>query len=133
VRRLLMTPGLCGERATSVKDSTSTAASPLKTGTRRPNIEGRSILMLPMPHSSRVIDSHSLRDQLMAADPMQRVMALHAIEIEAASSRTALSHEATRFTSRGIPYYALHDPHFQDWVGKAVSYWERLHAVEDKR
>ncbi len=80
-----------------------------------------------------VTDSDSLREQLMAADPMQRAMGLHALEIEvelcAGSSRASLGHEAARFAARGIPYYALHDPHFQDWVGKAVSYWERLHAA----
>ena len=74
----------------------------------------------------------SLRRQLMAADPMQRAMALHALEVEVercAASRASLRHEAERFAARGIPYYALHDRHFQDWVGKAVSYWERLHAT----
>ncbi|WP_280154102.1 hypothetical protein [Piscinibacter sp. XHJ-5] len=79
-----------------------------------------------------VTDSASLRQQLMAADPMQRAMALHALEIEvqrAAPARQSLSHEAARFAARGIPYYALHDRHFQDWVGKAVSYWERLQAA----
>jgi hypothetical protein len=79
-----------------------------------------------------VTDSASLRQQLMAADPMQRAMALHALEIEverAAPARQSLSQEAARFAARGIPYYALHDPHFQDWVGKAVSYWERLQAA----
>jgi hypothetical protein len=80
-----------------------------------------------------VTDSASLRQQLMAADPMQRAMALHALEIEAeraAPARQSLCQEAARFASRGIPYYALHDRHFQDWVGKAVSYWERLHAAQ---
>ena len=86
-----------------------------------------------MHHTPCVTDSDSLRQQLMAADPMQRAIALHALEIEvercASSSRASLGHEAARFAARGIPYYALHDPHFQDWVGKAVSYWERLQAT----
>jgi hypothetical protein len=35
-----------------------------------------------------------------------------------------------RFAKRGIPYYALHEPHFRDWVGKAVTYWQQLRAAE---
>jgi len=76
-----------------------------------------------------VTDSRSLREHLTAPDPMQRAMGLYALEVEAERRTAALGQEAARFASRGIPYYALHDPHFQDWVGKAVSYWERLRAV----
>ena len=76
-----------------------------------------------------VTDSQSLREQLMAPNPMQRAMALHALEVEVERHAAGgLSSEVTRFTSRGIPYYALHDPHFQGWVGKAVQYWEKLHS-----
>lgn len=72
----------------------------------------------------------ALRAQLMATDPMQRAMALHAIEIElnrghAASSR-AFAKEVENFTARGIPFYAPQDRHFCDWVSRAVSYWEKL-------
>jgi hypothetical protein len=88
-----------------------------------------------MHHTPSAVDADSLRRQLMDADPMQRAMALHALEIEvercAASGRAALSGEAARFAARGIPYYALHDRHFQEWVGRAVSYWERLHDAPD--
>jgi hypothetical protein len=73
-----------------------------------------------------VTDAASLRQHLTAADPFQRAMGLHALEVEAERCAGSLRSEATRFAERGIPYYALHDPHFQDWVGKAVSYWERL-------
>ena len=86
-----------------------------------------------MHHDACVTDSQSLRQQLMAPDPMQRAHALHALEIEierrASEARGTLTQEVTKFTARGIPYYALHDKHFQEWVGKAVSYWEKLHAV----
>jgi len=85
-----------------------------------------------MPHDACVTDSDSLREHLTARDPMQRFMALHALEIEVErrdGCGRGLTHEVTRFTSRGVPYYALHDPHFQEWVGKAVSYWEKLHAM----
>lgn len=76
-----------------------------------------------------VTDSQSLREQLMAPNPMQRAMALHALEVEVERHAAGgLSSEVSRFTARGIPYYALHDPHFQGWVGKAVQYWEKLHS-----
>jgi len=77
---------------------------------------------------SCIHDSQSLRDHLTAPDPMRRFIGLHALESAATRSHASLGHEAARFTARGIPYYALHDPHFQAWVGKAASYWERLHA-----
>jgi hypothetical protein len=79
-----------------------------------------------MHPTTPVTDAASLRQHLTAADPFRRAMGLHALEIETERSPGTLSNEAARFASRGIPYYALHDPHFQDWVGKAVSYWERL-------
>ena len=79
-----------------------------------------------MHRTPTVTDAASLREHLTAADPFQRAMGLHALEIEVERSPGAISSEAARFASRGIPYYALHDPHFQNWVGKAVSYWERL-------
>jgi len=79
-----------------------------------------------MQHTSSVTDAASLRQHLTAADPFRRALGLHALEIEVERSPGSLSNEAARFAARGIPYYALHDPHFQDWVVKAVSYWERL-------
>jgi hypothetical protein len=89
--------------------------------------------MNPSPYSPTVTDAASLRQQLMAPDPMQRAMGLHALELEVSrcsgGARATLSQEAARFAARGIPYYALHDRHFQDWVGRAVSYWERLHGA----
>src|SRR5204863_9093583 len=76
-----------------------------------------------MPASA--IDCDALREQLLAPDPMQRVMALHALEVEVArGGPRPLANEVMRFTERGIPFYALHDPHFCDWVSKAVSYWQ---------
>ena len=86
-------------------------------------------------HSSpSITDAASLRQQLMAPDPMQRAMGLHALEMEVSrcsgAARAALIHEVTRFAARGIPYYALDDRHFQHWVGRAVSYWERLHGTQ---
>ncbi|HMC16982.1 MAG TPA: hypothetical protein VKI18_15195 [Albitalea sp.] len=81
-----------------------------------------------MPASA--IDCDALREQLLAPDPMQRVMALHALEVEVArGGPRPLANEVMRFTERGIPFYCLHDPHFCDWVSKAVSYWQRLHAM----
>lgn len=84
-----------------------------------------------MAHESTVTDSDMLRRQLMAPDLMQRVAALHSLELEAecaCDQRPAVAHAAARFAARGIPFYALHDPHYKAWVGKAVDYWQRLHA-----
>jgi len=86
-----------------------------------------------MHQDASVTDSSSLRARLMAPDPMQRAIGLHALEVEvercACIRRGGLPHEASKFASRGIPYYAPSDPHFNDWVVKAVSYWERLQAA----
>lgn len=82
-------------------------------------------------HSS-VMDSSTLRERLMAPEPMPRVTALHALEGEleleqgASPARVALANAAARFVERGIPYYSVQDPHYRAWVSKAVSYWERL-------
>ena len=80
-----------------------------------------------------LIDSdESLRKNLMAPDPMQRTLALHALEIaierSADQATTGLVSEVACFTARGIPFYSLQDPHFCEWVGQAVLYWQRLHA-----
>jgi hypothetical protein len=87
-----------------------------------------------MPQDACVNDSKQLRDQLTAADPMQRAIGLHALELEVARCTGGrcgpLTQEASKFAERGIPYYSLQDRHFQDWVGKAVSYWEKLQAVQ---
>src|SRR4051794_34609429 len=88
----------------------ATAADTVRTGTPWRHF---------MPHDACVIDSDSLREHLTARDPMQRFMALHALEIEVErrdGCGRGLTHEVARFTSRGVPYYALHDPHFQEWV-----------------
>lgn len=77
------------------------------------------------------MDAQALREQLMAADPMQRAHALHALEQAAErahAARRALAAHAERFAARGIPFYALRDRRFRRWVGRAVSYWERLHG-----
>ena len=94
-----------------------------------------SSILEPFMNSSHpsacVTDAASLRRQLMAPDPLQRAIGLYALEVEVSrcsgGAHAALSQEAARFAARGIPYYALHDRHFQHWVGRAVSYWERLH------
>ena len=70
-----------------------------------------------------------LRAQLMARDPMQRFMALHALELEAGHGGAAkLAGQVEAFAARGVPYYAPHDPHYQAWVDRALALWERLHA-----
>jgi len=84
-----------------------------------------------MPSSTAVMDSSTLRERLMAPEPMPRFTALHALEevvLEQGTSpaRAALAQAVTRFVERGIPYYSTQDPHYREWVSKAVSYWERL-------
>jgi hypothetical protein len=81
-----------------------------------------------------VMDASTLREHLMAPEPMPRVTALHALEEEierkpgANRARVALAHAAARFVERGIPYYSVQDPHYRAWVSKAVEYWEKLSA-----
>jgi hypothetical protein len=70
-----------------------------------------------------------LRAQLMAPDPMQRVIALHAIEVDAGQGGDGrLAGQVEAFTARGIPYYAPQDPHYQAWVERALGYWQRCHG-----
>lgn len=84
-----------------------------------------------MSSASSVMDSSTLRERLMAPEPMPRFTALHALEAieleqDASPARVALAQAAARFVERGIPYYSVQDPHYRAWVSKAVSYWERL-------
>lgn len=85
-------------------------------------------------HPAVAMNASTLRERLLAPEPMPRIMALHALEEEIEhvqggdASTTALASAAARFVERGIPYYNAQDPHYQAWVGKAVSYWEKLHG-----
>jgi hypothetical protein len=82
----------------------------------------------PIPFAS----AEALREQLMAPDPMQRVMALHRLEQEAEHGKTSrLAGQVEAFASRGIPYYAPEDPHYQAWVSRALEYWQRLHGASN--
>jgi len=86
-----------------------------------------------MSSATSVMDSSTLRERLMAPEPMPRVKALHALEAvgleEGASpSRAALAQAVAKFVERGIPYYSKQDPHYRAWVSKAVEYWEKLSA-----
>ena len=79
-------------------------------------------------------DPETLRQQLMAPEPMKRVTALHALEMGpgpgACARRAALAGAAARFAARGIPFYAVHDPHYRAWVSKAVDLWQRLQTQD---
>jgi hypothetical protein len=84
-----------------------------------------------MPSASSITDASTLRECLMAPQPMPRFTALHALEEvvlekNASPARVALAQAVARFVERGIPYYSAQDPHYRAWVSKAVSYWERL-------
>ncbi len=81
-----------------------------------------------MKASVAPVSADALRAQLMARDPMQRVMALHAIEVHAEHGEGRLAGQVEAFTARGIPYYAPNDPHYQAWVGRALAFWERVQA-----
>lgn len=75
--------------------------------------------------------SQSMRADLLAPEPIKRVYALHALEVELeleGAVPARLVREVKDFAARGVPYYAPHDPDYCEWVGKAVTYWERMHA-----
>ena len=73
--------------------------------------------------------AQALREQLMAPHAIERVHAMHALELELEEARTnPVADELEAFTARGIPYYAPEDPDYREWVAKAVAYWEKLHA-----
>jgi hypothetical protein len=73
--------------------------------------------------------AQALREQLMAPKAIERVHAMHALELEIEEApSSAVAEELEAFTARGIPYYAPEDPEYREWVAKAVSYWEQLHA-----
>jgi hypothetical protein len=84
--------------------------------------------------TAAALDAVILRQGLMAPEPMPRIMALHALEEEIGhlqggdTACAALASAAARFVERGIPYYNVQDPHYQAWVCKAVSYWEKLRS-----
>ena len=66
----------------------------------------------------------------MAAEPMQRVTALHALECELTRSAHPpggrLAQAIGDFVARGMPFYSSVDPHYLAWVDRAVEYLERL-------
>ena len=83
-----------------------------------------------MAQSTAGLDAAHLRERLMAAEPMQRVTALHALECELTRSANPpgaqLAQAIAEFVSRGMPFYSSVDPHYLAWVDRAVQYWERL-------
>jgi hypothetical protein len=72
--------------------------------------------------------AQALREQLMAPRAIERVHAMHALELDVEAAPSAVAEELEAFTARGIPYYAPEDPEYREWVAKAVAYWEQLHA-----
>jgi len=76
-----------------------------------------------------ITNAQALREQLMAPQAIERVHAMHALELELEEAPACpVAAELEAFTARGIPYYAPDDPHYREWVAKAVTYWEKLHA-----
>lgn len=81
-----------------------------------------------MKSEPSTVNVAALRAQLMARDPMQRTLALHTLEREAGHGEARLAGQVEAFAARGIPYYAPEAPHYQAWVGRALDFWQRLHA-----
>lgn len=75
-------------------------------------------------------DGSNLRHRLLAADPMQRVAALHDLECLLARATPApnarLAQAIQDFVARGMPFYSETDPHYLEWVERAGEYWRRL-------
>jgi hypothetical protein len=82
-----------------------------------------------IPTMGHKTTAQALREQLMAPRAIERVHAMHALELELEDAPAcAVAEELEAFTARGIPYYAPEDPQYREWVAKAVGYWEKLHA-----
>jgi hypothetical protein len=83
-----------------------------------------------MAQSPTIKDATQLRSSLMAAEPMPRTAALHALECELARKShlrgTRLAQGIEEFVARGMPFYSSVDPHYLTWVEHAVQYWDRL-------
>ena len=83
-----------------------------------------------MDHDSPVLDSDTLRQQLMSHLPMPRIKALHAFEVQPATGASpehvAAAAAAARFAARGIPFYSAEDTSYLAWVDKAVTLWQRV-------
>lgn len=66
----------------------------------------------------------------MANEPTLRTAALHALECEVERGATPpgarLAQAIQEFVARGMPFYSCADPHYLEWVERAVDYWERL-------
>ena len=75
--------------------------------------------------SQTTFDPSSLRAQLMSDLPMQRIKALHLLEVQPTGGNTPEYVAAARFAARGIPFYSARDPHYLAWVDKAVGHWQR--------
>jgi hypothetical protein len=83
-----------------------------------------------MAAPSADVDGVDLRRRLMAAEPMQRVAALHDLECQleraAQPPGARLAQAVQEFVARGMPFYSSVDPHYLAWVDRAVEYWGRL-------
>jgi hypothetical protein len=83
-----------------------------------------------MAQQTAGLDAARLRARLLAAEPMQRFSALHALECELARCANPpgarLAQAVVDFVARGMPFYSSVDPHYLAWVERAVQYWERL-------
>jgi hypothetical protein len=80
-----------------------------------------------MPHTLHVLTPAEFQAELCSPVAFHRIKALHLLERladEAKDSR--LQREVSTFTGRGVPYYALHAPHFNAWVQQASGLYGRV-------
>lgn len=80
-----------------------------------------------MPQTLHLLSPAEFQAELCSSVAFHRIKALHLLERLADDAKDArLQREVHGFTSRGVPYYALHDPHFNAWVQQAGSLYGRV-------
>ena len=80
-----------------------------------------------MPQTLDLLTAAEFQAELCSPVAFHRIKALHLLERLAEEGKDARLHrEVNTFTSRGVPYYALHDPHFNAWVQQASGLYGRV-------
>jgi len=86
-------------------------------------------------YTERPMSTHSnviyFQAELRSPVAFDRTKALHSLELMGEQLLDkALAKEVLDFTSRGVPFYALEDSHFNAWVGQAGGLWTRARTAE---
>jgi hypothetical protein len=80
-----------------------------------------------MPQCLHLLTAAEYQAELCSPVAFHRIKALHLLERVADELKDArLQREVASFTGRGVPYYALHDPHFNAWVQQASGLYGRV-------